>query len=89
MDIWQGLAVFSTLLFEKNSFEGSPEVFVKDSVNNRVQRWIRVAQPKGKSETPGPDTAGWLGGQFADGADGADGVQEEEGEPAGDETAHD
>ena len=74
---------------EENPLESLPEVLVEDGVDDRVERRVAVAEPEGEGEAPALHATRRQRAVFADRADGADAVEEEEGEPAGDEAAHD
>ena len=76
-------------LSEENPLESLPEVLVEDGVDDRVQRRVAVAEPERERESPALHAAGRQWAVFADRADRADAVEEEEGEPASDEAAHD
>ena len=48
MSVWNGgfFAAQEKNLFEKNPLKSSPEVFVENRINHRIQSRIAVSQPK-------------------------------------------
>lgn len=69
------------LSFEQYPSEGPAEVLVEDSVDDRVESGVHVAEPESDGEGKVWDVT--------DGTNGGEDVEEEEGEPAGYEGAHD
>ena len=87
---WVGAWTF-IYLFEKNAFKGSPEVLVKNCVNNRIEGRVGIAQPKGKCESPSPNTTCWLFTFrviFTNRTDRTDRIQKKEWKPTGNKTSH-
>ena len=76
-------------LSKQNPLESLSEIFVKYCVDDRVKGRVTVPQPKCKGKPPALDTTGGCGVILTDGADWADTVEEKEGEPACNKTAHD